>query len=775
MPSVLRLLSLVLFLLLAASDILAANANIEAANANPETPSAPLPQQPSGVISGVIEDSVTKETLVGATITIKGTKLGAYTNKSGYFSLSRVPVGTQVLRISSLGYLRKELTVTVVEGGSLKLRVQMTEASIEAQEIAVTAGREEDKRQISISQVNIPMQQIQAMRIGGEADIFRALQMLPGVLTSSQISSGLYIRGGSPDQNLVLLDGMTVYNPTHLFGFISAFNSDAVKDVELIKGGFPAEFGGRLSAVLNITQKDGNRDHVEGLIGLGLISSRASVQGPLGDGSWFIGARRTYLDLVLGLIPEDPASPFPNFNFYDINAKLTQNFGENDKISLSGFFTNDALSLEQTGLLFNIGIGNRAGALRWQHIFGDDLFGVMTVSGSRYQNGFDGNNSGFEFGIANSIFDYSLKTEFEWFATDAITVKTGYEGTLYNFTYNQNFSGRSDAGANQADAVYKLDIWDNIHSAFTQMNWQATDLLSMQVGLRGNYWSLSETMTVDPRLALRYQLFDGVAIKAAWGIFHQYLRLAAAPDFSFFDTWLPTDTTVPAGRAQHFIFAVETKPFDDITLNLDVYYKVLNNINELKPSATRARSVTDIFYVGNGEAYGAEIFLQKSTGRLTGWIGYALGWVNARFDSVNRGNEFRPKYDRRHDFKVTALYNLNDRWDLGASFVFQSGQSYTGATSQFNGNMPDWDNGIIVTVPSQRWGLRLPPSHQLNLNVNYKTTLFDFPFMIMLDVYNVYSRRDIWFRFYNTSKEVPTVTDVRLLPILPTISFELKF
>lgn len=733
------------------------------------------PAPAGGTISGVIEDSVTKETMVGATISVKGTKLGAYTNKSGYFSMSNVPAGNHVLVITSLGYLRKELPVTVVEGSSTKLRVQLTQASIEAQEVAVTAEREDDKRQISISQVNIPMQQIQAMRIGGESDIFRALQMLPGVLTSSQISSGLYIRGGSPDQNLVLLDGMTVYNPTHLFGFISAFNSDAVKDVELIKGGFPAEYGGRLSAVLNITQKDGNQDHIEGLLGVGLISSRASIQGPLGNGSWFIGARRTYLDLVLGLIPEDPESPFPNFNFYDINAKITQNLGDDDKISVSGFFTNDALSLEQTGLLFNIGIGNRAGALRYQHIFGDDLFGVLTLSGSRYKNGFDGNNSGFEFTIANSIFDYSAKAEFEWFASDVLTVKTGYEGTLYNFTYSQNFSGRNQADASQADAVYNLDIWDNIHSVYAQSNWQLSDDMSVQAGIRGNYWSLSETATVDPRLAVRYQLTEDVAVKAAWGIYHQYLRLAAAPDFSFFDTWMPTDTTVAAGRSDHYIVSVETKPFKDFILNFDVYYKVLHNINELRPTATRARSVAEIFYVGNGESYGAEIFLQKSVGRLTGWIGYALGWVNARFDSVNRGNEFRPKYDRRHDFKVTALYNLNDHWDLGASFVFQSGQSYTGATSQFNGSMPDWDNGIVVTVPSQRWGLRLPPSHQLNLNVNYKTKLFDLPFMVMLDVYNVYSRRDIWFRFYDTSKEVPTVTDVRLLPILPTISFELKF
>ncbi|MFN6135870.1 MAG: TonB-dependent receptor, partial [Bacteroidota bacterium] len=263
-----------------------------------------------GTISGFVEASVTKEPLIGATISVMGLKAGAYTNKSGYFSISNVPAGEQTVVVSYVGYLRKEISVNVPRGGGAKLRVALMPDTTRGRELTVTAERDEDKRQISISRVNIPIEQLSQLRIGGEADIFRALQMLPGVLTSSQISSGLFIRGGSPDQNLVLLDGMTIYNPTHLFGFISAFNSDAIKDVDLIKGGFPAEFGGRMSAVLNITQKDGNRDHVEGLLGLGLISSRASIQGPLGNGSFFIGGRRTYLELILGLIPEDPDVPF---------------------------------------------------------------------------------------------------------------------------------------------------------------------------------------------------------------------------------------------------------------------------------------------------------------------------------------------------------------------------------------------------------------------------------------------------------------------------------
>lgn len=725
------------------------------------------------VISGFVEDSTTKETIVSATVQLVGTRLGAFTNKSGYFSISGVAPGMYQLRVTSVGYKRREFDVAVRPGQSLRVRLALEPVDAQAKEVVVQADRMDDARQITVSKVNIPMQQIQQMRIGGEADIFRALQMLPGVLTSSQISSGLFIRGGSPDQNLVLLDGMTVYNPTHLFGFISAFNSDAVKDVELLKGGFPAEYGGRMSAVLNVTQKDGNREKVQGMVGLGLISSRASVQGPVGNGSWFIGGRRTYLDALVGLLPEDPDNPFPSFNFYDLNAKVTQSLGESDKISVSGFLTDDALTLAQPNIDFGIGIGNRAASVRWTHVEGDDLFTSVTASASRYRNGFDGNNAGFEFAVANSIVDYSIKAEAEWFASDAVTVKTGYEGTAYNFTYRQNFSG--SGGASGGENVFILDIWDNIHSAFAQLNWQLDDQWSLQGGLRGNYWSLSTMTTFDPRLALRYQFTEDVVFKAAWGRFHQYLRLASAPDFTFFDTWLPTDNTVPPGRSDHYILSMETRPAEGFDLNVDLYYKTLNNINELNQTQTRALTVSDVFFIGNGRAFGAEIFLQRRVGKLTGWVGYALGFVEATFDQINRGATFRPKYDRRHDFKVTGIYDLNERWQVGATFVFQSGQSYTGATSQLQASLPNVGTGFGLVVPSQRWGLRLPNSHQLNLNVNYKTTLFDLPFTILIDVYNVYSRRDIWFRFYDLNKPVPEVTDIRLLPIIPTVSFELTF
>ncbi len=729
----------------------------------------------SGTVSGFVEAAVTKEPLIGATVSVKGLKAGAYTNKSGYFSITNVPPGEQTIVVSYVGFLRKEILVTLLPDGDAKLRVVMMSDTSSGRELTVTAERDDDKRQISISRINIPIEQLSQLRIGGEADIFRALQMLPGVLTSSQISSGLFIRGGSPDQNLVLLDGMTIYNPTHLFGFISAFNNDAIKDVDLIKGGFPAEFGGRMSAVLNITQKDGNRDHVEALVGLGLISSRASVQGPLGNGSFFIGGRRTYLELILGLLPEDPEMPLPSFNFYDVNAKVTQNLGDDDKVSLSGFMTRDQLGFAQTGLDFGVRIGNRATSARWSHIFDPTVFSVVTVSASSYDNNFDGETAGRAFEVNNTIINYTARIELEWFAGENVTMKGGYEGNLFNFSYVQLFEQSAQNNLAIRDTT-AFQIWDNTQAAFAQVTWNISDNVTLQSGMRASYWASSEQWLFDPRLAVRYQITDDVNLKVAWGLYHQYLRLASLPDFSFFDTWLPSDRSVPPGRADHYVVSLETSPYDGFNLNVDVYYKNLANINELRQGGSRRQvQVSDIFYVGDGYSYGAELFIQKKAGRLTGWIGYALGFVYSQFDSVNLGNWFRPKFDRRHDLKITALYRLSDRWEIGASFMFQSGQSYTGATSTLGGRAPGWEGGIVMVNPSQRWGLRLPNSHQLNLNVNYHTTLFDLPCRLFLDVYNVYSRRDIWFRSFLTTEGIPTVRDVRLLPILPTISMELKF
>lgn len=731
-------------------------------------------------LSGYVRDASNGETVIGATVFIKGTKKGAYTNKKGFYSISDIPPGKQVIIVKSIGFeiLEQELEIPTTE--SIRKDFELNSGSVQMDEIYVESDREVEKRQISISKVNIPVETIKNIRIGGESDVFRSLQLLPGVLTSSQVSSGLFIRGGSPDQNLVLLDGSTIYNPSHLFGFFSAFNSEAIKDVDLIKGGYPAEFGSRLSSVINITQKDGNKKEFEGLVNLGLISSKFSLEGPTGikGGSFFIGGRRTYFDIIKPLFENLSEDPIPDFYFYDINAKITQDIGQNDKVYLSGFLSQDNFDFFNQGFDVGLYYGNRVGALGWTHIFNGNFFTTVNLTGSLYTNGFGQDIQGFNVDIENNIRDYSVKGGFDWFINDALTLKGGFEIQDYKFSYLQNFSGTDTTiTENTTDngGIFKLEVFDQTYAGYSQFNAQVNDKFSLQTGLRVNWWNFSEDLTFDPRAAVRYQFMENFSVKASWGIYHQYLRLASNENFAVFDTWLPTDTTVNPSRAVHYILAFQTRPRKDLEFNFDLYYKDLSNISELNNTSIEGSTVADVFFNGNGEAYGLELFLQKKMGKFTGWIGYALGWVNVRFDSVNSGREYNPRYDRRHDFKIVAQYELSDRWSVGGTFTLQSGQPFTGATSRFQILMPGRTNGEGTVVPSDRFGLRLPPTHQLNLNASYSYSLFGLDSKVILDIFNVYNRQDILFRFYNTSGSQTRVEDVRLLPIIPTVSFEIKF
>lgn len=732
----------------------------------------------NGTISGLVVNKEDKETLIGATIRIKDQKLGAYTNKSGFYTIKNIPPGKYIISVSSVGFEKVEKEITLSKGENKRLDISLNVSkSLKSEEVSVVADRFEDKKQITVSKVNIPIEQLKEIRIGGESDVFRSLQLLPGILTSSQISSGLYVRGGSPDQNLILLDGSTVYNPSHLFGFISTFNSEAIKDVELIKGGFPAEYGGRMSSVLTITQKDGNREKVGGSAGIGILSSKLALEGPIGNGSWFISGRRSYFDLIKSFVDEDPTAPLPDYNFYDLNAKITQDLGENDKLFLSGFLSSDKLEFSTFGIALDLGIENQLGAIKWQHI-DKDYFATLNVSASKYINNFIGDNSGYNFLVENSISDYTVKGNFEWYNTEELTTKYGFEINNYDFKYLSNFTGDTDStqeGSNNGSTNFSVN--DINYAVFAQTNYQMDSSTSLQAGVRGSYFTLSDKYKIDPRLAIRHQINDDIVLKGAFGVFHQNLKLATQPDFSFFDTWLGTDSTLNVSRSIQYILSLETKPFEGYDVNFDIYYKTLEYINELNRFALEVENGADALYEGQGRAYGAELFIQKRVGRFTGWAGYGYGFVFGQFDSINNGNEFRPKYDRRHDIKIVGQYELDEDWEFGANFTFQSGQSYTGVTSMFMTRLPGMNYGRTKTIPSDRYGLRLPNTHQLNVNASYKFDFWGSPARLILDIYNVYNRRDIWFRFYDTTTESGKieVEDVRLLPIIPSISLEVKF
>lgn len=727
-------------------------------------------------ISGFVRDKETGETLIGASVLLKDLQIGARTNKNGYYSITKIPAGEHTLTVTYVGYEPYENYLKIKSGESQRINIELNSSSIQGEEIVVSAERESDKREITMSRVDVPVQQIKNIKIGGESDLFRALQYLPGILTSSQISSGLYVRGGSPDQNLILLDGSTVYNPSHLFGFFSTFNTDAIKDVELIKGGFNAEYGGRISSVLSITQNDGNQKEFQGLASIGAISSRVSLQGPILKGSWSVSGRRTYLELIKAFIKEDPLAPLPDFGFYDVNAKLVQNLSDDDKLSFTGFMTNDNFNYSGTGFNANMDMANYLAGINWTHIYNKSLFSNVNLSYTRYSNNLYGDQSSYAVKFENAIDDYSFKTNFEWLLSDNATVKFGYQTTYLNFNIIQNFSGSLDSsyfGTSASTSTIEINNWN--HSLFIQSNYQPTDLLSIQGGIRTDYWNFTDKLTVDPRFSVRYLFQENIALKFGWGIFHQNIRTISDPNFTFFDIWIPSDSTVPITRAVHYILSLETNPFKGISLNFDIYYKTLNDISQMNQTALQGTTARDVLYVGSGKTYGFEVFTQKKYGKFTGWLGYAYGVIKYKFDSLNYGREFNPKFDRTHDVKLVLNYSINDKFTVGASFLFQSGQPYTGATSRVQLRLRGQNYGRSKVINSDLYALRLPPSHQLNINGSYYFKTFGLASTLTLDIFNVYSHRDILARYYNVSEDIVSVEDIRLLPIIPSISYEIRF
>jgi outer membrane cobalamin receptor len=730
-----------------------------------------LPDSTDGVISGYVKDSASGETIIGATIRVRGTKRGAVTNKSGYFALY-APSGKEIIiDVSSVGYTPTSRTFTLANDEKKNITILISEAKVQGQEIVVQTDKEKELREATqVSRVNIQPAQVEYIPQAGEADLFRILQLIPGVQTISEISAGLYVRGGSPDQNLILLDGATLYNPSHFFGFFSTFNSDAIKDVDLIKGGYPAQYGGRLSAVLNVTNKDGDLYRTKGMVSLGLISSRASVETPIGDGALTLSGRRTYIDYILKVSGLQKSLELPDYYFYDLNGKFTQSLGEKDKIFVSGYGGKDKLTFENGGAASSVDIdwGNRAGTAAWTHLFNEKLFSKFSFNTSYYYSLLQfglGTNS---FTFDNQINDYSLKGDFEYFSGDNNLIKAGFQVSKYDFGL------KIYQADNPPNANVKVDPF--YLAGYISNEWKPDERWAVTTGLRVDGITSNGDIGIDPRVSARYILNEDVTIKGSWGIYHQYLKLASNPLFTAFDIWLPVDSTQSASRADQYVLGVSTAPFEGFTLDVEAYYKNMTNLVELKPNIVVGNTLSDIFFVGDGYSYGIEFFLQKQIGDLTGWFGYTLAYNRRRFPDINNGTTFPPVYDRRNDLNLVLTYKLSDRWTIGSTFVYATGQSYSQTTALYNAGEPDYD-GKLITVQGSKNGLRLEPYHRLDVAASYAFSLFsdERNATLNIDVYNIYNHRNVWFRRVDTEQDPPIIEDVRLLPVLPTFSIQVKF
>ena len=722
----------------------------------------------AATLSGFVADQSNGESLPYATVVLKGQgdPIGTLSNVDGYYAIRGVLADTEyALTISYIGYISFRDTLTLQAGETRRLDVQLQPEPIEVQEIVVEAKRGEEEQRIQPGFVEIETAQIREMPSIGETDILRTLHLLPGIQAASDISSGLYIRGGGPDQTLILLDQMPLYNPSHAFGFFSTFNPDAIRDMSLHKGAYPAQYGGRLGAVLDVHNKDGNRKGFEASGGVSIIAARLTLEGPIKKGSWMVSGRRTYIDPILSLIRNEDTD-VPAYYFFDLNAKLNRDFSDNDKVQISGYLGRDNLTFDiDTDSFFRIRWGNTAFLGKWTHVFSPALFGNFVAASSHYSSKTDLNILDTRILFFNSIRDYTLKADLDWFASHDHAISGGVLATRYDFEFVQEF--------NQDD---QLDLREkpNLLSLYMQDHWQPGTATDIRLGVRGNYFSEGDRIQIEPRLSMSYRT-GNYRWKAAGGAFHQYLQWVTTEAFSGGDFWVPLDETVDPGRSWQGVVGVEWEPSERYQATVEAYYTDLANLVVLdnRVAADSDATTSEEVFVSGGTGYatGIEVFLQRRTGRLTGWIGYTLGWTRRTFAELNRGKAFPPKYDRRHDVSFVMQYRVG-KWSFGANYIYGTGQAFTPASARYLLRSPALSQQIEdLALPADRNSGRLLPYQRLDLSVKRRFRAFGANAEIYVQVFNVFNRRNEWFVVFDETD--PDV--IRMLPIVPTLGINFNF
>jgi len=692
-------------------------------------------------------------------------------NASGYYALVGVAPGTYRMQVRAVGY--KERTDVVRIGISpLRLDVELETAPFQVPTVSVKG----DSTRFREAEIQPGFTEISAKRLAsipavGEQDIIRSLQLLPGIQSASDVSSGLYIRGGGPDQTLILLDQIPLYNPTHAFGFFSTFNPSAIKDVALYKGAYPASYGGRLGSVLDVSNRDGNRNGLHGQGGISLIAARATLEGPIRDGSWIVSGRRTYLDPILAAIRTD-STEIPDYYFYDVNARVNRSFGSSDNVMLSGYGGHDDLYLDlDTGSFVDIRWGNRAGTARWAHRFGPGLFGNFLVAGSEYTSETKVSIFSTPILFANSLLDVSLKADLDWRPSGSHQIDAGVLAARYHFTFDQEFNGVTQPGLDERPISLSL---------YAEDQWALSDRATVRPGLRVERFGESGGWLAEPRLSGSVLLDDRLRLKAGGGGYTQHLQLVSTEGFSGADFWVPTDESAEPGRSWQAVAGLEWTVSPKHTLSVESYYTSLRNLVQLdvvRAADAQETTTEDLFFTGGtGWASGVEIFAEQKSGPLTGWIGYTLGWSRRRWDEVNQGSTFPPKYDRRHDLKLVGDYKRK-RWSYGASFLYGTGQAFTPAAARYTltdpttGNPPTDD----LLLPGPKNSARLLPYHRLDISITRHGHLFGAKADYFLQVFNVYSRRNEWFVQYDTKNPTTEPEVTHQLPIVPTIGVNFEF
>ena len=725
----------------------------------------------AATLSGFVTDADNGESLPLASIVLTQVQLGAASNSSGYYAVKEVPAGTYKVEISYIGYKSWRDTLAFSDR-DVRLDVALQVESVDLEEIVIQAERSEELEQATQSSfIALQVEPLQQMPAIGEADLLRSLQLLPGIQSASDISSGLYVRGGGPDQTAILLDHIPLYNPSHLFGFFSTFNADALKDVQLYKGAYPAAYGRTLGAVLDVSNREGNRQHFSGRGGVSLIASRLLAEGPVGQGSWMLAGRRTYLEPVLSAIRSRGVDIPLNYYFYDFNGKVNQRWGD-DTFTVSTYWGQDDLRVDiedENESFVDLRWGNRALTARWTRVFSPTLFGHFMAAGSWYENTLLFSFFDTPFSIANSIRDWSLKGDVDYFANRNHTLTLGFLATLFEFDYDESFNQQE-----QSD-LYQRSV---LASAYVQDEWQAGPTTRLRLGGRGTYFSVADRLHFTPRMSLSHALSDKIRIKGAAGMYRQYLQLITTEGFSGGDFWVPLDSSVEPGRSYQGVVGTEWEPSRRYQLSVEAYYTDLANLvvldNAVAADSDDTRS-DDIFKSGgSGWASGVEVFLQQRTGAFTGWVGYTLGWTRRTFPELNGGRAFPPKYDRRHDLSFVVSYQAG-KWRLGSNLVYATGQAFTPASARYSLREPTTRSVKDYVLPAERNSARLLPYHRLDASASREFGLWGLDVEFYLQIFNLYSRRNEWFVQFDTKNPETEPEVVKQLPIVPTLGFNFSF
>lgn len=763
----------------------------------------------AAVVRGVVQSAATEAPLPGASVLVEGEdqRRGTATDGAGRFRIADLPAGDYTVRASYLGYAPAQQQVTLGPAETRRLTLTLAPASVEAERVTVIDERAEEGAERALGVERLTPAEIKRLPTPFEPDVFRALQLLPGVKAASDFSSGLYIRGGSPDQTLVRLGETTVYNPTYFFGFFSTFNPDAIGDVRLYKGGFPAEYGGRLGAVVDLESRRGARDSVSGTASVGLLASRVAADGPLPKGltasdapggAWMVAARRSTLEPLFAALRAMEVEGIPNqFHFYDLNARLDVPLSEADRLTASAYAGADYIDFPFfDDAQVEVPYGNRTATLRWTHLWGARVFTQVAASASRYFSRPAFELAGNTFRRTNALTDLAASAELEA-ALGAHTLRGGLRASYFTTALERRlddevlFSPTTRTGRLSA---YAQDTWAPVGDSGNEDGvWRVT------AGMRAAYHTRGGHLRLGPRLAVQYRppgLLGGrVRLQAGYGRYHQYLTLQTSELFSGADTWYAAGAGVPPAYGDQFVGGLRVDLPGALGLDVEGYYRTMRDLFEIN------RTIQDIaglpyeeaFWFGEGYAWGVETKLERTEGRLTGFLAHTFAQTRRRFPfnfqderqvdlaGINArnalGGAYPPKYDRRHDLKAVVSYDVAENWRATGVFTYATGQPYTRPQAQYK--LFD-DPGRQTTrdmLVSPFNGARLPPYHRLDVGVRRLGTLWGLDYELQLQLLNAYNRRNVWFYFYQFEDDSSVMREeIPQLPVpLPNVALTVDF